>query len=66
MKKVIILMLIGVTLGCLVIAFVKNSELGVKANVASYLMKHHYYQGEVDGVMSNAVKNYHNMYDETF
>lgn len=66
MKKVIISALIGAALSCLAIAFVKNSELSAKANVASYLTKHHYRQEEVNGVMSNTVKNYHNMYDETF
>lgn len=67
MKKTIILTLIGVTLSGLAIAFVKNSELNAKVNVASYLTKHHYHQEEINGVMSNATKNHHNiMYDETF
>lgn len=66
MKKTIILTLIGVALSCLAITLIKNSELSAKTNVASYLIKHHYRQEEVNGVMSNTVKNHHNMYDETF
>ena len=66
MKKTIILTLIGAALSCLAIAFVKNSELSAKADIASYLTKHHYRQEEVNGVMSNTVKNHHNMYDESF
>lgn len=66
MKKKIILTLIGVALSCLAIALVKNSSLSAKADIASYLTKRHYGQGEVNGVMSNAIKNHHNMYDETF
>lgn len=66
MKKVIILTLIGVTLSCLTITFVKNNGLSAKADIASYLAKRHYSQDEVNGVMSNVVKNHYNMYDETF
>lgn len=66
MKKTIILTLIGVTLSGLAIMFVKNSELNTKADIASYLTKHHCGQDEVNGVMSNAVKNHRNMYDETY
>lgn len=66
MKKVIILTLIGATLSCLAIALVKNSSLSAKADIASYLTKHHCDQDEVNGVMSNAVKNHCNMYDETY
>lgn len=66
MKKTIILTLIGAALSCLVITLVKNSELSTKTDIASYLAKRHYSQDEVNGVMSNVVKNHHNMYDETF
>lgn len=66
MKKVIILTLIGATLSCLAIMFVKNNGLSAKTDIASYLAKRHYSQDELNGVMSNAVKNHHNMYDETF
>lgn len=66
MKKVIILTLIGATLSCLAIMFVKNNGLSAKTDIASYLAKRHYSQDKVNGVMSNVVKNHHNMYDETF
>lgn len=67
MKKTIILTLIGAALSCLAITLVKNSELNTKADIASYLTKHHYHQEEINGIMSNATKNHHNiMYDETF
>lgn len=66
MKKTIILTLIGAALSCLAITFVKNSELSAKADIASYLTKHHYRQEEVNGIMSNTVKNHHNLYDESF
>ena len=66
MKKTIILTLIGAALSCLAITLIKNSDLSTKADIASYLTKHHYHQEEINGVMSNTVKNYHNVYDESF
>lgn len=66
-KKTIILTLIGITLSCLAMVTVKqNKSLSAKAEVTNYLAKRHYKLNEIAGVLSNAVKNNHNMYEDTY
>lgn len=67
MKKITILALIGITLGCSAFAFITNNNiLNSKVDVATYLGKQHYKKQNINGVLSNIEKYRHNMYDDTF
>lgn len=67
MKKITILMLIGITLSYLITVFVSRKNiLNSKADVATYLGKQHYRKQNINGVLSNIETYRHNMYDDTF
>lgn len=66
MKKVIVLALSVSIASRFALIAINQSNLSVKANVASYLVKHHMSHENIRGVLSNMTPKQNNMYDITF
>lgn len=66
MKKVIVLALSVSIANRFALIAINQSNLSAKADVASYLVKHHVSHKNIRGVLSNMTPIQHNMYDDTF